>query len=78
MTSPSDGNCFTQASSVWEGGPERRAEGFRAVAYPAARGSAAAYYPEANVLVPLDSIAEGSGTPTYKGVVVRLEPVVAD
>ncbi len=60
--------------SVWEDGTERRAEGFRVVAYPAARGSAAAYYPEANVLVPLDSVAETSNTPTYKGVVVRLEP----
>ncbi|WP_436701571.1 FdhF/YdeP family oxidoreductase [Nocardioides sp. BYT-33-1] len=61
--------------SIWTDGTERRAEGFRAVAYPAARGSAAAYYPETNVLVPLDSVAEISNTPTSKGVIVRLEPV---
>jgi len=61
--------------SVWEDGTERRAEAFRAVAYPAARGSAAAYYPETNVLVPLDSVADVSNTPTSKGVIVRLEPV---
>ena len=60
--------------SVWEDGTERRADGFRVVAYPAARGSAAAYYPETNVLVPLDSVAEVSNTPTSKGVIVRLEP----
>ncbi|MEI7059264.1 FdhF/YdeP family oxidoreductase [Nocardioides sp. CCNWLW239] len=58
--------------SVWEDGVERRAPGFTLVAYPASRGSAAAYYPETNVLVPLDSVAEGSNTPTSKGVVVRL------
>ena len=48
--------------------------GFRVVAYPTARGSAAAYYPETNVLVPLDSVAEISNTPTSKGVIVRFEP----
>ncbi|HWJ09943.1 MAG TPA: FdhF/YdeP family oxidoreductase [Nocardioides sp.] len=61
--------------SVWTDGTERRAEGFQVVAYPAARGSAASYYPETNVLVPLDSVAETSNTPTSKGVIVRLEPV---
>jgi FdhD protein len=44
------------------------------VAYPAARGSAASYYPETNVLVPLDSVAEVSNPPASKGIVVRLEP----
>ncbi|MEV0280333.1 FdhF/YdeP family oxidoreductase [Streptomyces sp. NPDC050610] len=61
--------------SVWHDGKERRAEGFTVVAYPASRGSAAAYYPETNVLVPLDSVADISNCPTSKGVVVRLEPV---
>ncbi|MEU9736708.1 FdhF/YdeP family oxidoreductase [Streptomyces sp. NPDC048002] len=60
--------------SVWHDGVERRAEDFRVVAYPASRGSAAAYYPETNVLVPLDSVADISNCPTSKGVVVRLEP----
>jgi molybdopterin-dependent oxidoreductase alpha subunit len=53
---------------------ERRAKAFRAVGYPIPRGCAAAYFPEANVLVPLDSVAEVSNTPTSKSVVVRLEP----
>lgn len=52
---------------------ERRAEEFRIVAYRTPRGNAAAYYPETNVLVPLDSVADVSGTPTSKSVVVRLE-----
>jgi formate dehydrogenase major subunit len=44
------------------------------VAYPTAAGCGAAYYPEANVLVPTNSVADESGTPTSKGVVVRFEP----
>ncbi|WP_125610061.1 FdhF/YdeP family oxidoreductase [Specibacter cremeus] len=61
--------------SEWHDGVERRAPGFRAVAYSTPAGCAAAYYPETNVLVPLDSTADVSGTPTSKSVVVRLEPV---
>jgi molybdopterin-dependent oxidoreductase alpha subunit len=59
--------------SEWEDGVERRAPGFRVVSYPTARGCAAAYFPETNVLVPLDSTAEVSNTPTSKSTVVRLE-----
>jgi len=55
-------------------GVERVARGFRAVSYPTARGCCAAYFPEANVLVPLDSYADGSRTPTSKSVMVRLYP----
>jgi molybdopterin-dependent oxidoreductase alpha subunit len=60
--------------SEWEDG-DRRAEAFRTVAFPTARGCAAAYFPETNVLVPLDSTARTSNTPTSKSVVVRLERV---
>ncbi|GGJ03206.1 FdhF/YdeP family oxidoreductase [Streptomyces brasiliensis] len=60
--------------TVWHDGIERRAEDFRVVAYPTTPGSAASYYPETNVLVPLDSVADISNTPTSKGVLVRLEP----
>ncbi|MGK5531132.1 FdhF/YdeP family oxidoreductase [Streptomyces sp. URMC 129] len=59
--------------SEWPDGPERRAEAFRAVAYDTPRGCCAAYFPEANVLVPLDSVADTSNTPTSKSIVVRLE-----
>ncbi len=55
------------------GGVERRAERFRIVSFPTARGCVAAYFPETNVLVPLDSTAETSNTPTSKSVIVRLE-----
>lgn len=54
-------------------GTERRADNFRIVSYSTPKGCAAAYYPETNVLVPLDSVADTSGTPTSKSVIVRLE-----
>jgi molybdopterin-dependent oxidoreductase alpha subunit len=57
----------------WRDGRERRATEFRLVAYDVPAGTCAAYFPEANVLVPLDSTALGSNTPTSKAVVVRLE-----
>ncbi|MWA01852.1 FdhF/YdeP family oxidoreductase [Actinomadura sp. LD22] len=60
--------------SEWSDGVERRAPAFRVVAYPTARGCAAAYFPETNVLVPLDSTAEVSNTPTSKSVIIRLVP----
>ncbi|NJC21320.1 molybdopterin-dependent oxidoreductase alpha subunit [Arthrobacter pigmenti] len=63
--------------SEYDDGVQRRAENFRAVAYPTPRGCAAAYYPETNVLVPLDSTADVSGTPTSKSVVIRLEKATA-
>jgi molybdopterin-dependent oxidoreductase alpha subunit len=43
-----------------------------AVAYDIPRGSAGAYYPEANVLVALSHRDPQSGTPSYKSVPVRL------
>jgi formate dehydrogenase major subunit len=54
---------------------ERRAKAFRVIGYPTALGCAAAYFPEANSLIPLDSVAETSHTPTSKSIVVRLEKV---
>ncbi|HEY0870633.1 MAG TPA: molybdopterin dinucleotide binding domain-containing protein, partial [Acidothermaceae bacterium] len=60
--------------SVWTDGVARRAPVFRVVSYPTAQGCAAAYFPETNVLVPLDSTADTSNTPTSKSIIVRLEP----
>ncbi|MBB1242952.1 FdhF/YdeP family oxidoreductase [Streptomyces durbertensis] len=61
-------------TSEWRDGSTRTARGFRVVHYPTARGCAAAYYPETNVLVPLGSTADTSNTPTSKSLVVRLTP----
>lgn len=53
-------------------GSTQRLEDITVVAYAIAPGSVGAYYPEANVLVPLDYLDKESGTPSYKSVPVRL------
>ncbi len=68
---------YTDIVGEWKDGVERRAPGFRVVHYPTARGCAAAYYPETNVLVPLDATADTSNTPASKSVVVRFEQPTA-
>ncbi|MGE2103763.1 FdhF/YdeP family oxidoreductase [Citrobacter koseri] len=47
-------------------------EDITVVAYSIAAGSVGAYYPEANVLVPLNYIDQESGTPSYKSVPVNI------
>ncbi|GGX54391.1 FdhF/YdeP family oxidoreductase [Streptomyces minutiscleroticus] len=69
---------YVDLVSEWTDGVERRAPGFRVVHYPTARGCAAAYYPETNVLVPLGATADTSNTPASKSVVVRLEQSATD
>jgi formate dehydrogenase major subunit len=54
-------------------GRDRRARNFRVVSYPIALGTCASYFPETNVLVPLDSTAATSNTPTSKSIMVRFE-----
>jgi FdhD/NarQ family len=57
-------------------GKTRTAPRFIAVPYDLPRGNSAAYFPETNVLVPIDSQAEGSKTPTSKSIVITLETVL--
>ena len=52
----------------------RRAERFKVVPYDIPRGSAAAYYPEANVLVPIRDTADGSNQPVSKSLIITIEP----
>jgi molybdopterin-dependent oxidoreductase alpha subunit len=59
-------------------GRERVARGFRTVAYDVPRGSAAAYFPEANVLVPVGMTARGSNTPSSKMVPVTVVPAAVE
>jgi anaerobic selenocysteine-containing dehydrogenase len=60
-------------TSHWSDG-ERHLKGFRAIPYDMPRGMAAAYFPEANVLVPVGHVAEGSGTPASKSIEVSITP----
>lgn len=54
-------------------GVTRRAERFIAVPYDIPRRCLATYFPEANVLVPVDSYARGSKTPVSKRVIVKIQ-----
>jgi molybdopterin-dependent oxidoreductase alpha subunit len=55
-------------------GEVRKASHFAVVPYAIARRSAAAYYPEANVLVPVRSVAAKSNCPAFKCVRITLTP----
>jgi molybdopterin-dependent oxidoreductase alpha subunit len=56
-------------------GEIRKAPRFAIVPYAIARRSAAAYYPETNVLVPIRSVAAKSNQPAFKCVRITLAPV---
>lgn len=56
------------------GGVERVAKHFMVAPYRIPRGCAATYFPEANVLVPIGSVAAKSNTPTSKFVIITILP----
>jgi molybdopterin-dependent oxidoreductase alpha subunit len=53
-------------------GTTRTVHDFRLVPYEVPRGCAATYFPEANPLVPLESFADQSRTPTYKSIPITI------
>ncbi|HVW12169.1 MAG TPA: FdhF/YdeP family oxidoreductase [Mucilaginibacter sp.] len=54
------------------GGRERVARLFVIVSYNIPEKNTATYFPEANVLVPIDTVAAGSNTPVSKAVVIKI------
>ena len=58
--------------SLWDDGVVREVQGFKLVPYDIPAGNVAAYYPETNPLVPLESLGEFSNTPTSKSIAVEL------
>jgi len=60
-------------TSHWEDGA-RHVQGFVTVPYAIPKGCTATYFPEANPLIPLGSVARRSFTPTSKCVVVSVRP----
>jgi len=54
-------------------GVQRRAERFMVAPYDIPRGCTASYYPETNVLIPMDSTAEKSNCPTSKSIAITLQ-----
>ena len=59
-------------------GEERTVEKFVAVPYDIPKGNVCAYFPEANPLVPITSVAQVSNTPTSKYVVVTVVPTAVN
>jgi anaerobic selenocysteine-containing dehydrogenase len=55
-------------------GEKRLARHFMVAPFAIPRGCAATYFPEANVLVPINSTAVRSNTPTSKSVIITLAP----
>ncbi len=54
-------------------GVTRVARKFIAILYSIPQGCTATYFPETNVLVPIGSVAEKSGTPTSKSVIIQVK-----
>jgi len=67
----SDGD-YVNIETVWNDGIHRQVNHFKLVAYNIPRGNLAAYYPEANPLVPLTNIGKDTGTPASKSIPVIL------
>ena len=59
-------------------GEERTVEKFVAVPYDIPKGNVSAYFPEANPLIPITSVAKVSNTPTSKYVVVTVVPTAVN
>lgn len=57
------------------GGVERVAERFIVIPFPIPEKCTATYFPETNVLVPIGTVADGSGTPISKSVIITVVPV---
>ena len=67
-----DGDMVDIVSSFPDG--ERRAPDFRVVEYDHSRGGCTTYFPEANVVIPLDNAVTKSNTPVFKSTPIHLEP----
>jgi molybdopterin-dependent oxidoreductase alpha subunit len=55
-------------------GQQRTVEKFLVIPYDIPKGNVSAYFPEANPLVPISSVAKVSNTPTSKYVIVTVAP----
>jgi formate dehydrogenase major subunit len=69
-------DSLVELETVTDGGEvRRRASGFKARPYNIPRGSIAAYYPEANGLLPLSYHDKKSKTPSAKSIPVLVRPM---
>jgi len=63
-------NDYVDITSIWHDDQQRKVTNFILCFYDIPRGNLAAYYPETNPLIPLDSFGDRSYTPTSKSVAV--------
>ena len=68
-------NDKVKITSIWSDNRERTLRGFTLKYYDIPSGNLAAYYPETNPLVPLDSVGDKSFTPTSKAIAVIIEKI---
>ncbi|MDO6719384.1 FdhF/YdeP family oxidoreductase [Psychrosphaera sp. 1_MG-2023] len=61
---------WVSLTSIWHDNQTRMVDGFKLIFYDIPLGNVAAYYPETNPLVPIDSFGDGSFTPTSKSIPV--------
>ncbi len=54
-------------------GEERKAHNFKIIGYDIPKGCIATYFPEANILVPINQTARKSNTPASKSIIVSIE-----
>lgn len=66
---------YVKITTVSNDSIERSVSNFKIIEYPIPLGCVAAYYPETNPLVPLESVADDCGTPTYKSIPISLEKI---
>lgn len=59
-------------NTIWHDNSHRTASGFKLIPYDIPKGCLGAYFPETNVLVPIDATAEKSNTPMSKFIPVTL------
>ena len=64
---------YVKITTISNDGIERSLSNFKVIEYSIPSNCVAAYYPETNPLVPLESIADDCGTPTYKSIAVSIE-----
>jgi len=56
--------------SLWPDEAQRKVFGFKLIPYDIPKGNTAAYFPEANPLVALESVGDNSFTPTSKSIAI--------
>lgn len=59
-------------TSLWPDNKVRKIQNFKLIPYDIPQGNIAAYFPEANPLVPLESSGDLSATPTSKSIAVTI------